>query len=264
MRQHYCAVALASTLIGCSPGLRHIAEVAGLTDASPPSSVTVSLVCDASSTACSPERLHATLLWALDSVIARPGSSVRLFGLGSDLSSTRFLAEYTSTPSPSPAAARVKAHHTQSRTAALTTLEAAARPLWTLQQQASPIAEGLAAIATFPTTPLHAIVLLSDLREESGKTSGSVGRFECAPLPSPVAWRQRTQSLFSRLRGTSIIVAYASPFEPVANQRCPITIERHRQLADLWMGALSGSGATLTIYPDAPQAALDSFFGDQP
>jgi len=238
--------------------LQHAAQLAGLTDPPPPAPITVSVLADASSRACTPERLRTILTWALTTVAEHPGSSIRLFGLGHDLTSTTLLGEQTSTPSPSPAVAAINAHRERFRTTALEALTTAARPLWTERNQASPIAEGLAAIAQFPTAHQHVMLVLSDLRQESG-----LGHFECGPFPSPAAWTQRTKSLFAHLRGATVIVAFASPLEPVTGQRCSSTNERYDQLITLWTAAITNSGARFSVFPDAPQGSLDQLLGGQ-
>jgi hypothetical protein len=100
------------------------------------------------------------------------------------------------------------------------------------------------------------VVLVSDLRQES-----ALGHFECAMLPSVSSWTTRTKTMFSPLQGTTVLVAFASPLEPVSGLRCALTNERYEQVVTLWNSALTARGTTVKIYPDAIPDSLESFNG---
>ena len=246
--------------VGCSsPGLRQVSEVVGLSDAVLPAAVSVDVVCDGSGRACSPDRLRAVLDWVLVDVAERPGSELRLFALGNDLGSTLLLGTVSSFASPRPGVAAVRAHHEVFRATAVSQLLTAATPIWRMQHRASPIAEVVAAASAYPSQGIRVVVLLSDLWQES-----PLGHQECDPLPTAAQWTARTKGLFARLKGSTVIVAYASPLEPVDNRRCPNTNKRYDQLVAIWTQAVTASGARISIYPDAiPQSLRSLLGGDQ-
>jgi hypothetical protein len=169
----------------------------------------------------------------------------------------------TSTAPPSAAAAAVRSHQERFRATALEHLRTAASSLWQSRHHASPIAETIGAVGRFPATGRRIIVLLSDLRQESAGLGNGLGHFECGPLPSVHAWTDRTKSLFSPLRGSTILIAFASPLEPVAGARCASVNERYDQVVALWTGALTARGAKVIVSADAITQPLRSFLEER-
>lgn len=244
---------------GCSSsGVSRVPELLGFTDPTVPM-VVADFICDSSSQACTSERLQSGLSWGLEDVAELYNIKVRLFGLGDDLGSTKLLAEVTSTSPASTAPAVVKAYQQQFRAKAREQLRVAALPLWQSRHRASPIAEALAAVARYPASDKRIIVLLSDLRQESGGLNEGMGHFECETLPSVPAWTERTKKLFSPLRGTAVLVSFASPLEPVAGGRCTFSAERYEEVVALWTGALTARGAKVIVSADAISQPLSSF-----
>lgn len=250
------AVLLAACLglAGCAK-VQQTSELLGLSDPSTPP-ITINIGCDVSSSACSPEHLRAVLPMLLPELSARHGSTLRLFVFGNDLSTTRLLVETRSTPPSNLTSAGVRAHASAFAKATEESFLQAMAGSWSQRRTASPIAEGLSGIATYPATGLTFHVLLTDLRQQS-----ALGSFECAPLPTVDQWQARTKQVLAPVRGTTVLVAFASPFEPVSDGRCKPSMERYQAIVKLWTSALNAHGAQLHVFADGIPQPLSSYLG---
>lgn len=258
MLSHSLLLVVCLVLAACTT-IRQTAETIGLTDPSAPPPLTVSIGCDISSVACSPEHLRDLLVWLLPAISARPSSVVRLFVLGDDLASTRLVAETHSMAPPSLAVAVVKSHAAAFVAATQEAFTTAMAGRWSQRRAASPIIEGLGAITTYPANGKKVVLLLTDLRQES-----PLGSFECNTLPRIASWQQQTKRALAHLTDATVIVAYASPLEPVSGGRCRPSNERYDRIVDLWTGALQARGARLTVFADTIPKPLESFIGGTP
>jgi hypothetical protein len=242
---------LALTLTACgesqqSEFLSGACEALGITDSPAPRRLVVDALCDRSSgSPCTQSTLAETWDAILPALASRPGSQVRLWLQGEDVSSTGIVSKAIV---PECRSHRLRARRSEERVWVASTrnlLLGSTRPVWTSRQpRHSPIAEALTKIAMAEVPPGSAriVVALSDGREVS-----NFGDFECGPLPLKDVFLTRlakgcllTPVSFSNVR---VLFAYIGP-TPIDDRHCSVTLKRTEQIKSLWREALVRAGAS--------------------
>lgn len=264
-------VILAVTPAGCGGNdhapsrLVAACRAVGICDQAPPSPIVVDIVCDASrGSSCTAETVRRSLDVVLLHIAQRPGSLVRLWALGTEVSDTALVGEQASTASARRGSKARKVYEERFVATAREYLEKSVEPfLNSPRKNRSPIAEGLSrvAIAGAPPGLGRIVVLISDLREVSG-----FGDFECGRLPSPSELVSRFQRVQVLARGSLDGVCMFFTFvgvTPVDGNRCAMTLDRARRVEALWRAAAVAAGAAQVRVEDqgVQAAALE---GTQP
>lgn len=245
------ATALTLTACGGDPGHpsagTRFARAVGLADAPPPPSLTLDVACDPSNgSTCTTESLDATLAGTLPVVAERPGSELRLFIVGHDLTSTKLVATVKNMVPVSGNANTAKTVKTRFVDASRSSVMTAAQPyLAGNPKGGSPIAEALTTIAmTTVHTDSRIICVISDARQ----VSAIGGDFECDdPLPTPPSFAkalQRERVLPpGSLAGVKVFFTYLA-ITPIHRKGCVETLGRLAQMKDLWTAAIEAAGGT--------------------
>lgn len=252
------AAVLCSGITGCDGTPGHgfgdgIAESIGLADPKPLPPVLVDALCDSSDGAsCTAATLRELIDNILPLIAERPGSILRIWALGDDLSSTTIIATSMNTRRTAlsgraerSAQARFVAEETAYVMKAAMPVFSAARP------RQSPIAECIGRIALAHAAPgvLHLYVVLSDGLQFSTALGDD---FECGTLPAASAWSSRlaTEQVFATgaLRNSIIVFTHVTPV-PIARKGCPkASLARFGQVRNLWTTALTAAGARKVVF----------------
>jgi hypothetical protein len=242
-------LALTLTACGDSPQSGFLAgacEILGITDPAAPRRLVVDVICDRSSgSPCTQRNLTETWDAILPALASRPGSQVRLWLQGEDVSSTEIVAKAV-VPEFRNHRPRVRRSEERAWVAfSRNLLLGSTRPVWTSKQpRHSPIAEALTKIAMteVPVGSDRIVVALTDGREVS-----SFGDFECGSLPPKEVFLARlakgcllTPVTLSNVR---VLFAYIGP-TPIDDRRCSVTLERTERIKSLWKEALVRAGAS--------------------
>jgi hypothetical protein len=225
-------------------------------DPVPLPAVSIVLACDHSlGSTCGQVEMAANVDAALPVAAARPGSTVALWSLGSDLASTR---ELVRVESPQASTRGDRARSAQQRLwldASRTELLRASRSIFSTDPlRASPIAEGISAIALSHHGPDSVYVISTDELQVTRETFD----FECKKLPerSKFLARLKTLALLApgSLTGTRVIFANAR-ITAVGENRCPMSMSRIATVRSLWSAAITNAGGTVRFTADSVTAA---------
>jgi hypothetical protein len=213
----------------------------------------IRIVCDASQySTCTAETLRATLRdLVLPAAAARPGSHVRLYTLGEDVTA-RHVASATSTPATRPTPKLIAKHEQEWADETLRLLMTAAAPLFDgAPAQRSRIAEALTRISASDDVPDAATMLIyaGDLRETG------VAKFECATLPSTEEWLSRLDRsgllAAESMKGMRVLFLHASITNPLSVQ-CD-SAARSLAIRQLWRDAITRAGGIPSFYDTQPE-----------
>jgi hypothetical protein len=218
--------------------------------------VGIVLACDHSSgSTCDPDALSSNIDAGLAVAAARPGSTVALWSIGSDVASTRELGRVES-PAASTRGDRARAAQQRSwiESSRAELLRASRTVFSTDPLRSSPIAEGISALALSRHEHDAIYVISTDGLQCTRETFD----FECKQLPGAKAFlaRLKTLSLLmpGSLTGTRVIFANAR-IGAVGNDRCPISISRVSAVRSLWSAAITNAGGTVRFTTDSVTAA---------
>lgn len=219
----------------------------------------IDLVIDASEgSSASLATVEATLNRVLPYAAARPGSSVRLWALGMELSDTRMVA---SVASAAPKRRGERARKTEALrfvdTAKQVLMQAAMPVFERAAKKQSPIAEGVSRVAysRAPAGMRRHIIVITDARQVGGTLKFD---FECDSVPDPATFVERLQSNAilapETLTDTTIHFSYVALEAVPKRPGCIVTLARAQQIEAAWRAALSAAGArNVSFTTDAPQ-----------
>jgi len=259
---------LLATAVACESPIAKKAgaglETIGLVTTPDPPAVSVDLLCDRP--ACNRVTLPQTLDPVLGELARRPGSSLREWLQGEDVTATTLVAECVS-PAKDEASDTVRAAGTaRFLHDARTALQQAVQPAMNAPlNTVSPIAESITKIALTPSTSAsdrRVLIILSDARHVVIKKHQD---WECGTLPEPETFIKglHAEAILppASLRGIDVLIAGAA-VGPVDGGRCTFTLERASRIERLWIATLRAAGARSIAYlPGAPtRADLDRVF----
>lgn len=242
-------VTITVAITGCggdgSDGLSKAALSLGLSDAPALPAEILDVLCDASQdTPCSATTLAETFDRILPYAASRPGSHVRLWKVGRDVSDIFLLADQVSPPTPAKKKA-VKSSRLRWVADVRRYLLKAAEP--TLQERRvmrSPLLEAVTkvALAEIPGVSLRTIVFLTDGLEVS-----SYADWECAELVPVDVLRTRLHSEHvlspGVLKDTRVSLSFTDMAHAPRN-RCRSSIPRLTAIMDGWKQLLREAGAS--------------------
>lgn len=258
------ATALAALVAACggsdgAPLLSSVSRAVGLAEEPLPPGEMLDLVLDASEgSPASAATLEATLKPTLQYAAARPGTTVRLWALGMELSDTRLLTSVQSTAPKRRGERARKAEAQRFIDMATPLLLQAAQPVFERPaKKQSPIAEGISRVAysAAPATIARHIIIITDARQVGGVLKFD---FECGTVPAPATFVTRLQANAilapKTLANTTIHFAYVA-LEAVPKRRgCTVTLARAQQIEAAWRAALTAAGARTVVFTtDSPQ-----------
>jgi hypothetical protein len=241
---------LVVALTGCGDGsgapvFERAANALGITDPPAPAALSVDVLCDFSEGApCTPKNLSETISEILPVLASRPGSEVRLWVQGEDVSSTEIVSTITVPRYKSRRRHTLeleeKAWVSQARPSLLRPL----KPVWSARQpRRSPIAEALTktALTEVPQDHERVIVALTDGREVT-----RLGNFESGSLPSRDTFLSRLGGeallLPGSCKGIRVLFAFLGP-SPNRGPSRPMSLGRTQGIEELWRAALLRAGA---------------------
>jgi hypothetical protein len=239
--------------------LAAVSHAVGLAEDAAPTAEMIDLVVDASEgSPASLATVEATVNTVLPYAAARPGSEVRLWALGLELSDTRLLATVRSTAPKRHGERARKAEAQRFIDAAKPVLMQAVTPVFErAAKKQSPIAEGISRVAYSRASAgmLRHIIVITDARQVGGVLKFD---FECFAVPEPAIFVARLQANAilapKTLANTSIHFAYVA-LEPVPKRRgCPVTLARAQQIESAWRAAFTAAGASAVSFTtDVPR-----------
>lgn len=250
-------VALLVVVTGCDnaraeTSIEAACRSVGICDEPPAPAVYIDILCDASAgSTCNKSALNKTLERSLRSASERPGTTVRLWLLGKDVSTTVVVGEQTAPAAPSATERSRHARADRFVAAAKDYLLATATPaLEAPPIRRSPLFEAISkvALADAGGLPRH-LVVITDARE--------VGAFdfECAKAPPDAVLLAalRRQHLLDPglLAGVSVEFAFVT-FGPIPGRGCVVNVERQLRLTELWTLALKTSSAASVRISSGP------------
>lgn len=221
---------------------------AGVCDPPPPSPVTLNLICDHSQgSTCTRRTLEDTLRVLVAELSERPGSELRLWMIGSTVDQAALAGTASAPPLPRSRGAR-QSQLDSFRLSTIGTLVAATDAHFDRPPARSPIIDTLARVLMVGTVSgRQTAVVISDARE--------FGRldFECGRLPAPgdLLERMRAERVLPQtsLMNTTVAFTYVG-IPPVDRARCAASIQRTRDIEDLWRELVTGSGGQVTAFRD--------------
>jgi len=243
--------------------LGSVSSAIGLGDAPPLAAEVVDVVVDASDgSPASVATIRATLDVALPYVAARPGSELRLWALGLELSDTRMLASVTSR-APKRRGERARALEAERFVSASRALllQAVAPIFDHPAKKQSPIAEGISRVAysRVAASMRRRIIVITDARQVGGPLKFD---FECArELPDADTFVTRLQEQAILAPGTlaqaDVQFAYVA-LTAIPKRGCPVTLARAQRIEQVWRAALTAAGArSVEFTTDVPQLAAE-------
>lgn len=257
MRRPLRAVAiLLVVLAGCSDARSTVAEALGIADKPAPKPITVDVLCDPSAgSTCAQAELRDVLSGCLTSAAVRPGSIVRLWMQGADVTTTRMVGQVASIDTKR-TGKRARRHFEQRWIGESTqSLIGSAKELLQKRQRRSPIAESITRIALDVPSPAHprVIIVIGDSLEVS-----TLGDFECGSLPGTKRFlrdlHRHDVLTADLLHGISVDFCFVD-LKPVDHNRCAMTLERAFAVRQLWEAAIRSAGAaTFTIDSGRPHS----------
>ena len=234
-----------------------VTSAVGLNEAAPKPAEVLDVVVDASEgSPGSIATVEITVDRALAYAAERPGSEVRVWALGLELSDTRLLASVRSAAPKRRGERARKAEAQRFMDASKPLLLQAVRPIFDHPaKKQSPIAEGISRVAYSRTAGVHRLVIvITDGREVGGPLRVD---FECKKLPDAktfVATLQKNALLTAHtLDNTDVYFAFVA-LEAVPKRGCPVTLARAQQIELIWRAACGAAGATNVFFTtDGPQ-----------
>lgn len=218
--------------------------------------VGIVLACDHSlGSTCGQVELAANIDAGLAVAAARPGSTVALWSIGSDVASTRELVRVES-PAASTRGDRARAAQQRSwiDLSRVELLRASRSIFSTAPLRSSPIAEGISALALSRHDQDAIYVISTDGLQCTRETFD----FECKQLPDAKVFLAKMKALALLTQGslsrTCVIFANAR-ISAVGNDRCPISISRVSSVRSLWSAAITNAGGTVRFTTDSVTAA---------
>lgn len=245
---------VAVTIAGCTdPRLHGACEWMGACDPVVPVEA-VTVACDHSAgSTCTPAALKSTITIVLERIADRPGSTLEVWTLGSDLASTSQVASLEIT-APGGSGARVaRSHAARQAEAGLELLMGQVTDYFNEPPPSrSPLlaAIGKIALAHQSGPNRWTIIMIGDaLVAQPGVD------FECSPPTDTAAfraWVQETGLLPpGSLDGATVIFAYVV-LNQIDRDRCPVDLQRARQVRSLWSAVLVGAGADAVLFEVGP------------
>lgn len=250
-------------LSGCSGEKTNIVGAVtgaiGLKEAAPQPAELVDIVVDGSAgSPASMESVEATIRTVLPYAAARPGSEVRLWVLGVEITDTRILASVRSS-APKRRGERARLAEAQRFTdSSLPYLLQAVRPIFdNPAKKQSPIAEGISRVAFShaPAGMRRVVILVTDAREVGGRLKLD---FECSkqlPTVEKFVAALRKEAMLSpgSLAATDVYFAFVS-LGAIPKRGCAVTLARAQHIEALWRSACTAAGATRVEFStDVPQ-----------
>jgi hypothetical protein len=231
--------------VGCGKNAATFAAWFGATDKPQLVSVTIDILCDASSgSTCTPDALREVTQAALREAAERPGSTVRLWMQGRNIETTRLVAVAKS-PMRRVAGRRARADaedHWVAKECA--SLSSAAANASRKRMRRSPIAEsiGIVGLAPPPASGKREIIAVTDALEVS-----DYGEFECGRLPKPERFA-RSLTLHGvlppgSLAGIAIRFCHVD-LGAIDGGRCAVSLGRAAEIRAIWRAALTAAGAS--------------------
>jgi hypothetical protein len=192
--------------------------------------------------------VESTVTSALTYAAERPGSEVRLWALGVELSDTRLLASVQSTAPKRRGERARKNEAARFIDASLPYLLQAARPIFDHPaKKQSPIGEGISRVAysRAPAGMHRKIITITDARQVGGQLKLD---FECdRKLPNVEAFVAdlHKQAILTpeSLRDTDVHFAYVA-LGAIPKRGCQVTLARAQHIERLWRAAFTAAGAT--------------------
>jgi hypothetical protein len=237
-----------------------VTSAVGLNEAAPKPAEVLDVVVDASEgSPGSIATVETTVNRALVYAAERPGSEVRVWALGLELSDTRLLASVRSAAPKRRGERARKAEAQRFMDASKPLLLQAVRPIFEHPAtKQSPIAEGIARVAysRAPARIHRKMIVITDAREVSGGPLRV--DFECdKKLPDAktfVATLHRNALLTAHtLDNTDVYFAFVA-LEEIPKRGCPVTLARAQQIELVWRAACAAAGATTVSFTtDGPQ-----------
>ncbi len=194
------------------------------------------------------ETVETTIMNVLTYAAARPGTDVRLWVLGLELTDTRLLASVKST-APKRRGERARlVEATRFTETSLPYLLQAVRPIFdNPAKKQSPVAEGISRVAysRSPAGVQRLIVVVTDALQVGGPLRLD---FECdKKLPTVASFVASLQkeAMFApnSLRDTSVHFAFVA-IGAVPKRGCPVTFARAQHIEAMWRAACAAAGAT--------------------
>jgi hypothetical protein len=192
--------------------------------------------------------VETTLTSVLTYAADRPGSVIRLWALGLELSDTRLLASVQSTAPKRRGERARKNEATRFIDASLPYLLQAARPIFDHPaKKQSPIAEGISRVAysRAPAGMHRQIITITDARQVGGQLKLD---FECdKKLPKVEAFvadlHKQAMLTPDSLRDTDVHFAYVA-LGAIPKRGCQVTLARAQHIESMWRAAFTAAGAT--------------------
>lgn len=262
------------TLGGCSrenagstDHLGVISSAVGLQEEAAKSAEMLDIVIDASDgSPGSMTTVETTLKSALTYAADRPGSVVRLWALGLELSDTRLLASVESTAPKRRGERARKNEAARFIDASLPYLLQAARPIFDHPaKKQSPIAEGISRVAysRAPAGMHRRIITITDARQVGGQLKLD---FECdMKLPKVEAFvadlHKQAMLTPDSLRDTDVHFAYVA-LGAIPKRGCQVTLARAQHIESMWRAAFTAAGATSVAFTtDEPRLKASASVG---
>lgn len=230
-----------------------ISRVVGLQEEAAKPAEMLDIVIDASDgSPGSITTVETTLKSALTYAAERPGSVVRVWALGLELSDTRLLASVESTAPKRRGERARKNEAARFMDASLPYLLQAARPIFDHPaKKQSPIAEGISRVAysRAPTGMHRQIITITDARQVGGQLKLD---FECdKKLPKVEAFvadlHKQAMLTPDSLRDTDVHFAYVA-LGAIPKRGCQVTLARAQHIESMWRAAFTAAGATSVAF----------------
>lgn len=230
-------------LTGCDRLQRYV------TPEAPPTPKTVDVICDfGGGSGCTEQSLRSILTEVATDLPA--GSVVRLHGMADDVARATELATFTATKSAKKTVRAVAGHERRQTEALIGEFATAATPVWEhMDRRRSPIASTIARalLSGNPNSGTRHVYVLTDAREVSNTPSLGKLDFECGTILDGDAYAKRLRKLLPEHSAQGVFLHFRHvKLEPVANNRCPATVERYAALQETTTSAWSQVGALVT------------------
>lgn len=249
----YLALVFALALSGCGgdggDGLSKIASSVGLADAPPLPAEVIDLGCDVSlETPCTTTTIATTLERVLPYAAIRPGSTLRLWRIGRDVSDITIVAEQVVPDSKTKSKKAMKRERLAGIEAARRSFMTAAEPMLSQRRVTrSPLLEAVSKIGLteVPGTTQRVILLVTDGLEYS-----SFADFECTDLtPNALAAKLHAERVLvpGTLKDTKVFLTFTDVTH-ISRNRCRSSISRLTSITETWRQLLREAGASDVIF----------------
>jgi hypothetical protein len=206
--------------------------------------------------------INAALKYSAD----RPGTEVRLWALGLELSDTRLLASVRST-APKRRGERARRNEAaRFIDASLPYLLQAARPIFDHPaKKQSPIAEGISRVAysRAPAGMHRKIITITDAREVGGQLRIDLECDKKLPTVEAFVAALHKQAMLTpdSLRDTDVHFAYVA-LGAIPKRGCRVTLARAQHIESMWRAAFTAAGATtIDFTTDEPRLTATAPIG---